>query len=177
MHGDGVADAGGRSPRDEMTIEQRGVSVAAPAGCEARLRTRVPDADEVQGAAVAAAAAGEERLVLHVSTVDLPAHRGDFGGGVVETMGPSDVFVAVLELEPDQAASAFVRRQGIPRSLAPGRYATDTMQRTIHGQAGTQVFFAQGDRAFCLYVALGSHARRAELAPVVNRILEGITIT
>jgi hypothetical protein len=157
-------------------IEQRGVRVDAPAGCEARLRTRVPDADEVQGAAVAAAAAGEERLVLHVATVALPAHRGDFGGGVVEQLGRDDVFVAVLELEPDQAGSAFVRREGIPRSLAPGRYATDTMQRTIHGQAGTQVFFSQGGRAFCLYVVLGSHARRNELARTVNRILEGITI-
>ena len=159
-----------------MTIEQRGVSVDAPAGCEARLRTRTPDADEVAGAVVAAAVAHEERLVLHVSTVALPAHRGDFGGGVVEQLGPSDVFVAVLELEPDQADSELVRRQGIPRTIAPGRYATDTMQRTIHGQAGTQVFFAEAGRAFCLYVALGSHARRAELAPVVNRILEGITI-
>jgi hypothetical protein len=158
-------------------IEQRGVSVDAPAGCEARLRTRTPDADEIVADAVGAAAAGDERLVLHVSTVDLPAHRGDFGGGVVEQLGPNDVFVAVLELEPDQAASAFVRRQGIPRTIAPGRYATDTMQRTIHGQAGTQVFFAEAGRAFCLYVVLGSHARRNELAPTVNRILERITIT
>ena len=163
--------------RRARTIEQRGVSVEPPPGCEVRLRTRVPDADEVAGAVVAAAVADEERLVVHVSTASLPAHRGDFGGGVVEELGPNDVFVAVLELEPDQADSAFVRHQGIPRTIAPGRYATDTMQRTIHGQAGTQVFFAEAGRAFCLYVVLGSHARRNELAPVVNRILGRITIT
>lgn len=157
-------------------LEQRGVRVEAPAGCEARLRVRTPEPAEVAGAADGAAA-GEERLVLHVSTVGLPAHRGDFGGGVVETMGRDDVFVAVLELEPDQAGSAFVRHEGLPRAIAPARYATDTMQRTIHGQAGTQVFFSHGGRAFCLYVAIGSHARRRELAARVNRILEGITIS
>jgi hypothetical protein len=158
-------------------IEQRGVQVSAPSGCEARLRTRTPDPVEVAADAVGASAAGDERLVLHVSTVALPAHRGDFGGGVVEQLGRDDVFVAVLELEPEQAGSPFVRRQGIPRTIAPGRYSPDTMQRTIHGQAGVQVFFAQGDRAFCLYAVLGSHARRNELARRVDEILAGITIT
>lgn len=164
------------APARARPIERRGVRVQAPAGCEARMRTRRPEAAEVATAGVAAAAA-EDRLVLHVSTRGLPAHRGDFGGGVVERLGPDDVFVAVLELEPDQAGSPLVKRQGLPRSIAPGRYQPATMQRTIHGQAGTQVFFSQGGRAFCLYVAIGSHARRVELARKVDRILQSITIT
>lgn len=158
-------------------IERRGIRVDAPTGCEARLRTRTPDADEVASDAIGAAAAGDERLVVHVSTVGLPAHRGDFGGGVVERLGRDDVFVAVLELEPEQAGSEFVRRQGMPRTLSPNRYSPDTMQRTIHGQSGVQVFFAEGGRAFCLYVVLGNHARRNELARRVNDILASITIT
>lgn len=157
-------------------IERRGIRVDAPAGCEARLRTRTPDEVEVSTTAVGAAAAGDERLVVHVSTVGLPAHRGDFGGGVVEQLGPDDVFVAVLELEPEQAGSALVRRQGIPRTISANRYAPDTMQRTIHGQSGVQVFFTEAGRAFCLYAVLGSHARRNELARRVNDILANITI-
>ena len=64
----------------------------------------------------------------------------------------------------------------MPRSIPAASYSPDSMQRTIHGQSGTQVFFVERGRAFCLYAVLGNHARRDRLAPVVDRILSRITI-
>ena len=156
-------------------IRSAGISVQAPAGCEARIRTR-PVEPPPPGAVAAAAADEVHRPVVHVSTTTLFEDRGDFGSGVVEAMGTGDVLVTLVELDPAQAGTALVAVDGLPRSVAVGAYSPDAMQRTVHGQSGTQVFFGVHGRAFCLYVVLGSHARRHELAPVVDRILAGITI-
>jgi hypothetical protein len=46
----------------------------------------------------------------------------------------------------------------------------------IKGQAGAQFFFSDAGRAFCLYVVLGSYARRGALVPKVNAVLAGVRI-
>ena len=64
----------------------------------------------------------------------------------------------------------------MPRELDPGCFSPYQLPRTIAGQAGTQVFFHEGGRAFCLYVVLGSHAGRAEVMPLVNQVVETLKI-
>ena len=51
-----------------------------------------------------------------------------------------------------------------------------TLRRGIPGQSAHQAFFQESDRAFCLYVVLGSHARRAALVPIANRVLASVRI-
>jgi hypothetical protein len=51
------------------------------------------------------------------------------------------------------------------------------LQRVLEGQGGVQRFFNQAGRALCLYVVLGSYARRTRTVPLINRVLDGVTIT
>ena len=51
------------------------------------------------------------------------------------------------------------------------------LQRLLEGQGGVQRFFTVAGRAFCLYVVFGSFARRVRTIPVVNSILDTLTIT
>ena len=55
-------------------------------------------------------------------------------------------------------------------------FSPDAMQRPLKGQSGTQVFFTENDRAFVLYVVMGSHASRASRVDITNQVLDGITI-
>ena len=158
-----------------MSITSGGITVEPPAGCEARIRTRPAEAGAAE-VGTAALAPEVNRPVVHVSTTTLFEDRGDFGSGVVEAMGTGDVLVTIVELDPAQAGTALIGTVGTPRSVPVTAYDPQAMQRTIHGQSGAQVFFSEHGRAFCLYVVLGSHARRHELAPVVDRILAGVTI-
>ncbi len=51
------------------------------------------------------------------------------------------------------------------------------LQRILPGQAGLQVFFTFQGRAFCLYVVIGSFARRIELSAKVNELIQRLTIS
>ena len=99
------------------------------------------------------------RPVLHACTRPLPADRGDFGTGAVDLLGPDDVFVAVVDYGADVADSGLFERQGMPK-LAPSQFAPNRLQRPLPGMSAAQHFFSSGGRAFCLFVVLGSHARR-----------------
>ena len=57
--------------------------------------------------------------------------------------------------------AAVHEQSGIPRALSPDDFSPGVLQRAIRGQAGVQRFFHEPGRAFCLYVVLGSFARRA----------------
>ena len=113
--------------------------------------------------------------ILHASNVALPATRGDFGGTALEAMGPGGVFVAVLEAAPADAATA-VYQHPVPWPLDPDDLRPEQMQRGIPGGAGCQRFFTAGQRGFCLYVAIGSHAQRRILVREANRVLTTVTI-
>jgi hypothetical protein len=109
--------------------------------------------------------------VVHAATVPLPAARGDYGGGLVETLGPDDLFVSFLEFGPDAARTPlFNRLQGVP-GLTPDLYRPRQLQRSIQGQAGVQRFFTAAGRAFCLYSVIGSLAHRVALTDRANQII------
>jgi len=46
----------------------------------------------------------------------------------------------------------------------------------IEGQGGAQRFFADAGRPFCIYVVLGSYARRVRTVPLINELVGAITI-
>jgi hypothetical protein len=145
-------------------IAAMGLAVTPPSGWEASIYRRPPDHGE------------QTYPVLHAATTPLPAVRGDYGGGLVELLGPTDVFVSLLEFGPAAATTAlFTTLTALP-GLTPDAFQPQQLQRTIRGQAGVQRFFSTAGRAFCLYAVIGSVANRMTLAPRANQILGSIRV-
>jgi hypothetical protein len=147
------------------TVAAHGLSVSLPTGWEAVIYCRPPSV------------AGTTHPILHAATFGLPVERGDFGGGAVELMGPSDAMVVLLEYHPDSAGTALFARPGLPQPLSPDAFSPGCLQRGVPGQAGVQLFFNQNGRAFCLYAVLGSYATRYLIVPSLNTVLAGIQIS
>ena len=147
-----------------MRLEHAGVVVELPPGWEARARTQPPSSP-----------GGRGNLLLHAATVPLPAARGDFGSGVVELLGPDDVFVSLFEYDEKDAGAALFAAQGLPVPR-PSDFSTAVLQRTQLGHSGAQFFFAVEGRPFCLHAVLGSHSRRAPGAARVAALLSGTSV-
>ncbi len=142
-----------------MRLEHAGVVVDLPPGWEARARTQPPSQPGARG-----------NLLLHAATVPLPAQCGDFGSGVVELLGPDDVFVSMFEHDERDAAQALFAATGLPVPR-PLDFSPAVLQRTQLGHSGAQWFFAVEGRPFCLHAVLGSHSRRAPGAVKVAALL------
>ena len=147
-----------------MILDHAGVRVALPDGWEARARVQPPSAPGRRG-----------NLLLHAATVPLPPERGDFGSGVVDTLGPDDVFVSLFEYDPEDAGRALFAEQGLPVPRS-GDFSTAVLQRTQLGHSGAQWFFSTAGRAWCLHAVLGSHSRRAAGAARLAALLSGTTV-
>jgi hypothetical protein len=155
----GSAGAPGASRR----LSAHGLSVEAVPGWEVSIYRREP-------------APGEQTFgVLQAATVALPPLRGDFGGGVVETLGPNDVFLAVLDFGPAAAAQALFAGAG-PHDLAPDDYRPRQLQRFLANQAGVQQFFNAAGRGFCLYSVIGGYSNRVALTARANQILATVRV-
>ncbi|MCU4183199.1 hypothetical protein K6U06_02415 [Acidiferrimicrobium sp. IK] len=146
-----------------MKITSHGLSVTPPPGWDASIYLRPPGPGEVT------------RPVLHAATVPLPAGRGDYGSGLVETLGATDVFVALLDFGTDNADTALFASTAMP-GLTPDMYRPKAMQRVIAGQAGVQRFFTAGGRAFCLYSVIGSYAAAQSLCARANQVLGSLEV-
>lgn len=144
-------------------LSAHGLRVELPDGWDGRIYRRQNEVD------------ASERRALHAANFALPANRGDYGGGVTEEMERDGVFVTLVEFHPDNANEGLFASQGLPRVTA-GAFAPDAMPRAVAGQAGAQFFFSKGDRAFCLFVVIGSYADRGRLVPVANQIIETLEI-
>lgn len=114
--------------------------------------------------------------VLHVSSMALPPERSDSGGGVVERLGWGDVFLCLLEHEPSCIGSALFARDGVPTPLSPDSFTSRAMQGMRPVQSGAQWFFSLHGRAFCLFVAVGEHARRHRLVPAAGRVIDTLVV-
>lgn len=147
-----------------MRLEHDGVAVDLPSGWEARARTQPPSEPGLRG-----------NLLLHAATVPLPASRGDFGSGVVELLGPDDVFVSLFEYDAGDAERALFAATGLPVPR-PSDFSPAVLQRTQLGHSGAQWFFAVEGRPFCLHAVLGSHRRRAPGAARVAALLARTTV-
>jgi len=158
-------------------IAAHGIDVTLPAGWDGLITLRDDGAPtEAFSSSGVAVAPLRSHPVVHLANFGLPAERGDFGSGAVELMGDRDVFVVLFEYEPDATSTALFRSQGFPRQLDVRDFEPATLRRAIAGQSAHQVFFQESGRAFCLYVVLGAHARRAALVPIVNRVLASVRI-
>ncbi len=154
-----------------------GIAVDLPAGWDGHISVRHEGgALSIQSASGTRLASLQSRPVVHLANFGLPTDRGDFGSGAVELMGEDDVFVVLFEHEPAAVHTALFRSQGLPRALTPRDFDPRTLRRGIPGQTATQHFFQEGGRAFCLYAVLGSHARRARLVPIANRVLTSVRL-
>ncbi len=162
-----------------MTVTARrlrahGLSVAVPPGWHARIDRRV----EAQVAAPGTGSipvSGTVHPVLHLATVPLPARRGDYGSGVVETMGRNDVFVCLAQFDAEAGATELFADGELPLVRAVD-FSPTAQQRVIPGMCGTQRFVNVRGRAFCVYVVLGSWRGRAGLVPLANRAIDAIDL-
>lgn len=148
-----------------MRIEGHGFDLVVPAGWEAQITTQEPVEDDAS-----------YPPVLHAANFPLPFTRGDYGSGAVEIMTDQHVFVALLEFDPSHASTALYALKGLPRRIDAREFGRNRLQRAIPGQSGYQKFFNEGGRAFCLYIVIGDHDRREELASVAENLLAGIRL-
>lgn len=151
--------------------------VSLPAGWDGRISIRRDGAtDKLVSATGTRVFTAQSHPVVHLANFGLPEDRGDFGSGAVELMGDRDIFIVLFEHEPASAQTALFRAKGMPRTLEGREFDPSNLRRGIAGQSGYQAFFQEQGRAFCLYVVLGAHARRARLVPILNRVLHTVTI-
>ena len=152
-----------------MQIARSGIAVDLPAGWEGAI-----------GRAGALAPLSHTEIsaptVAHFANFPMPAVRADFGAEAVELMEPGDVFVVLFEFDSSSAGKALFASKGIPR-VAARDFDRNALQRGIPGQSGLQRFFSVGDRAFSLYVVVGSHIDRADAVAEVNQLLESVTLS
>jgi len=156
-----------------------GITVDVPKTWEGRIFTR-PEAGQVGANAFDGAPArpGERtNPLVHLATLPMPNQVGDFGSGVVERLSANDVFIVLKEFDPSSAATPLFRRSGMPRPLDPEAFSPSSLQRIIPGQAGMQVFYNELGGAYCLYVVIGSFARRVELARAASDVLATVKVT
>jgi len=162
-------------------LRKSGVRVTVPPGWEGVVSGEAPARSrgaEEPGKRRLLAQANERQQtrVLHLGSFPLPTERGSFGSGAVELMTAQDVLIVLFEHDPESAGTPLFEARGIPRRLDPQLFDREALQHVIPGQSGLQQFFTHNDRAFCLYVVLGSHIDRVELVDKVNAVLETLEI-
>jgi hypothetical protein len=145
-------------------IAAMGLTVTPPPGWEASIYRRPAAPNE------------HTYPILHAATIAMPSSRGDYGGGLVELLGPDDVFVSLLEFGPEAASSPLFSGLDAVPGLTPDAYRPRQLQRTIGGQAGVQRFFVTSGRAFCLYSVVGAVVNRMALTSRANEILGTIRV-
>lgn len=150
-------------------MRAHGLSVSVPVGWDGSITRGAGDTHALDAADVGRL--GTSNPVLHVASFPLPAVRGDYGGGAVERMGPSDVFVALVEFDPQAGDTPLFAATRMRRPLSPSMFDRSTMHRPLPGASGHQQFFHTGGRAFALYVALGAHRLRSSLVPRADRVV------
>jgi hypothetical protein len=119
----------------------------------------------------------KQPTIVHLASFPMPAERDSFGAFTVGLMQSHDTFMVLFEYGPESANTPLFQSVGIPRNLEAGDFDRNALQRGIQGQSGLQRFFTDKDRAFCLYVVLGSHIDRADLIPMVNDVLATVQIS
>jgi hypothetical protein len=156
-----------------MKLAAHGIETDLPPGWEGRigLRTQpteltraIGDPDEVA------------HPIVHLANFALPQQRGDFGSGAVDLMDERHVLVVLFEYGPECANTALFARKGMPTQLTPSMFSSSALQRTLPGQAGCQLWFTEGNRAFCCYTVLGRQSAATRVLPQANATLSATRI-
>ena len=159
-------------------LNAHGIAVEVPPRWEGRIVVR-PQAGEVAplGYEGEPAPPGEQtHPMLHLASVPMPNDVGDYGSAVVETLTATDLFIVLKEFSPASATTKMFARRGMPLPLDPAEFSPNSLQRTLPGQAGVQIFFNDQGGAYCLYVVIGSYARREELAQQASAVLATVKV-
>jgi len=145
-------------------ITAHGFSVTPPSGWEAAIYRRPPGPGE------------RTYPILHAATRPLSSGRGDYGAGVVETLGPDDVFISLLDFGPWQKEATLFQPVAVVPRVTPESFRSRQLQRVIRRQAGVQRFVAIAGRALCLYTVIGSMANRLALARKANELISTLVV-
>jgi hypothetical protein len=156
------------------TLNALGIAVDLPSGWEGRISQRATDQPRV--ASTTSAVEATTGALMQAANFALPPITGDFGAGAVELMTNRDLLVVLFEYDRASATAPLFAARGVPK-LKADDFSPVTLQRVLEGQGGAQRFFNEAGRALCLYVVLGSHARRVRTIPVVNSLLSSLEIT
>ena len=153
-----------------MELTSHGIEIDIPRGWDGEIYKRSA------GLGALDQSAGETKPVVHLGNFPLKPGRGDFGSGAVEVMGADNILIVLFEYGADSVGTKLFASSGMP-SVSADDFAPHTMQRPLPGQSGAQFFFTEQGRAFCLYLVLGSHARRHQLVPEVNLVLSTLNLS
>jgi hypothetical protein len=156
-------------------LAAHGISVALPQRWEGRLYLRSRPAGEHEHHAAYGWPEEHANPVLHLANFALPPARGDFGTGAVEMMGEQHAFVSLFEYDDAEAGRPLFAARGLPR-LTVRDFAPNQLQRRLPGQLGCQRFFTEQERAFCLYVVLGSQRHAVSLVQEVHEALAQLRV-
>lgn len=115
------------------------------------------------------------RPILHAASQPLPPGLADFGGELIDALGPDDAFVALIDHGPQVAGSGLFARQGRP-TIAPSQFAPNRLARYVAGRSAGQWFFSEAGHGFCLYAVTGAHSRRMAVVPTIARVVSSIRV-
>ena len=152
-----------------MELTAHGIEVDVPPGWDGEIYRRP------SGIGTLSESPEKVEPVVHLANFPLAQDRGDFGSGAVEVMIADNLLIVLFEYGSESIGTALFSSSGVP-TVSADDFAPHTMQRPLPGQSGAQFFFTEVGRAFCLYVVLGSHARRHQLVPEVNLVLSTLSL-
>ena len=141
-----------------MRAGGHGLSIEVPRGWEARITRRSGSAP-----------------FLHVASFALRHDSGEFGATVTSRMGADDAFAALVEYQVDGSvtpgAGLFGSSSWRPK-LRAAEFGRDRLQIMRPGHLGSQRFFTQVGRPFCLYAVISPERKRPErLAAELSAVL------
>ena len=103
------------------TLEAHGLAVTLPGGWDGSITRAAGDDAHLDTADVGVL--GTSNPVLQAASYALPKVRGDFGGGAVEHMGPTDIFIALVEFDPQAGGTALFSDTAINRPMSPAMFS------------------------------------------------------
>jgi hypothetical protein len=130
-----------------VRVSGHGLSIEVPHGWEARIARRP-----------------ESAPFLHIASFALRPDSGEFGAAVTERMGADAVFAALVEYRVDSQVTpgaGLFAPSWRPR-LRPGDFGRARLQVMRPGHLGSQRFFTQSGRPFCLYAVIFPVRKRPE---------------
>ena len=155
------------------------IAAQAPAGWHVRVSRRpqvAAGARQPSTGRLLDGAGDVTRPILHAASRPLPRGLADFGGELIDVLGPDDAFVALIDHGPEVAGVGLFARQGRP-TIAPSQFAANRLARYVPGRSACQHFFSEAGRAFCLYAVVGDQREAGALTPTANSVTAQIEVT
>ncbi len=146
-----------------VRLAGHGVTVEVHPGWEARVWR--PD---VAPPAVAGA-------VVRLANFPLPVTKNTYAAEVADDLGPGDILVSLIELDPSLADRGLYAAQGVP-TVRVDDLDPRALQAAGPGRLGVQRFFSLHGRAFSLYVMARDGARLKHALRAMNVSLRSLTV-